>query len=201
MVSRNKYVKFPNQRGGYFVDDKTNFEALKNLAFTYAHNKFKLNLTDTPVNQHKMFTELLNKQDLIVAHKKAHELFNLLLSDRNLHPSNRATIREGLAHQYVWTRDDFMPENGKRLEAAALELYNEIINDPDQPYEKWFHIKMQIAYMYRHAKRLGINEVEAKETCLRLYNELLIDPKLTKNEHVHVQKSIADLQKEKFLID
>ena len=98
---------------------------------------------------------------------------------------------------YFYSFYGFEPENGKDLKTAMLELYNEILADPELKQEEWFETKCAVADMYREyqAEKMGMKKREVKAEKLRLYNELVEDKKLTPEQKKKVKKTIKELEK------
>ncbi|MES2608100.1 MAG: hypothetical protein V4544_05170 [Pseudomonadota bacterium] len=159
------------------VDAKEYFKARLDLANDYSLNSYK--------------------QKRAVATAAAHKIFNELLTDKTLPVDDRIKVRKDLAQSYLWGWGGFEPEAGKDVKITILNLYNEILNDPELKQEKWFETKCTIADMYREhqAERLGMKKSEAKTEKLRLYNELIEDKKLTPEQKKKVKKIIEELEK------
>lgn len=159
------------------VDAKEYFKARLDLAREYSHNNYKQKRADAMAASRKIYKELL--------------------ADKTLTIEDRVQVRKNLAQNYLYSWHGFEPEAGKDVKTTVMDLYNEILNDPELKQEDWFETKCSVANMYGEyqARQLGMKKSEAKAEKLRLYNELAEDKKLTPEQKKKVKKIIEKLEK------
>ncbi|MES2253346.1 MAG: hypothetical protein V4482_06685 [Pseudomonadota bacterium] len=130
-------------------------------------------------------------------HKNAHLLFKELLTDKTLNMDQQKQVRSKLAMLYIFTKDkNFVPEDGKNVISAVLELAKDFMDHPELSGKDWFEINYGLVYMYCHCTRLSnMNVDEGRTEAIRICNKILKDNRITDVNKKFIDEALIILNK------
>jgi len=138
-----------------------------------------------------------NERTKETAHKNAHLLFKELLVDKTLTMDQQKQVRLKLAMLYIFTKDkNFVPEDGKDIITAVLELAKDFMDRPELSEKDWFEINYGLVYMYCHCTHLSnMNVDEGRAESIRICKKILKDSRITDENKKLIDDALMVLNK------
>jgi hypothetical protein len=121
----------------------------------------------------------------------AKALYDELLIDVSIYTDQKVPVRWQLALNYLHKKID--PPTGKDAKTAAIDLINEILNDPHISLELFLIVKLNFARLHHQSfmqNPLGLSSESLKDAGLRLLDELINDSRLSGKQKEMVQTEI-----------